>query len=518
MSFGSLGGSGTVVNGSTADITALIQGGPTSGSVIYFGGANGGTVVNFATIGGPTGRTGVSGGTGAGRISVTNGSDNDTAALITGGAANGNGVASTNPSTLLDVMNYGTIAGTAAAGVDFAGGGTVTNGSLLDTSALIHASGTHTGVYSHGGQTTVVNYGTIGGTVGSDAVNFSSPTSTGTVINGSTADETALLEGGATLGNGVDSTGPGVSVYVTNYGTIVGTASAAINLSAGGTITNGSALDHNALIQAPGTHAAVYTKGGLTTIVNFGTLGGGATGLGAAFGTRAGNGSVINGSTADTTALITSGTGAGAAVGMANPNSVLTVANYGTITSVYSNAVGLSGGGTVTNGSAGDTVASIVGNSVHSAIAAQKFVTVANFGTISDPGPLHPVYATAGAMITNGSPTDTAALMQAIGSGVHVQGGATTLNNFGTIVNTAGGSDAVYTVGGAITNGSTADTAAVIAVEGSGGNGIGVYGGIAGPITNFGTVAGGTGILFGTGSCIGTVINCVTIDSTDGAA
>ena len=305
VSFGTSGGSGTIINGSTADTTALIIGGPTSGPPIYFGSALGGVVKNFATIGGPGARTGIYMGPGSGGVSITNGSPTDTNARIAGGAATGSALASNSPTGPIDLLNYGTIAATVASGINLGGGGTITNGSVLDIFAAIQTQGTHSGIYVHGGLATVVNFGTIGSSNGGSGVAFASIAGAGVVINGSTADHAALIMGGAASGSAISSSGatpPPLNVQ--NFGTIASTASGAVAVSGGGTVTNGSLDDTSAVIRSQGTHTAVYTNGGFTTVINFATIAvaPGATAI--LFNTGSSGGTIVNAGT------IASGSGA----------------------------------------------------------------------------------------------------------------------------------------------------------------------------------------------------------------
>ena len=86
--FSTIAGAATVINGSTADTSALILDGPISGAAgIYIGQPGGGSIVNFGTIGGAAGRGGIYLGPLAGAVTIDNGSTADQAALIAGGAA-----------------------------------------------------------------------------------------------------------------------------------------------------------------------------------------------------------------------------------------------------------------------------------------------------------------------------------------------------------------------------------------------------------------------------------------------
>ena len=471
VSFGTSAATGTLVNGSTADTAALIiSGSGTSGAGVSVNGPNGATIQNDATIGGPAGRSGIYLGPDAGAVGITNGSPSDTTALITGGDTDGSAVSSKEPSSLVNVVNYGTLQATAGSTVYLLDGGTITNGSPQDASAAIQQEGPHNSVYDKDGVATVVNYGTIGDSSGHTGISFGTSGSSGTVINGSTADTAALIiSGSGTSGTGVYFGNPDGGAIL-NYATIGGpNGRSAVYMAATAgavTITNGSVLDTNAVIQGSGTHSAIYTKGSVSDILNFGTIRG-ADANGVGFGTNAGSALVVNGSTADTSALITGGTTAGNGVGMANPASPVRVENYGTIAGIVNPGIYLAGGGSVINGSPADTAASIVGN---------NFNAIRSKGTVA----------------------------------------GLTLTNFGTIENTGTGGPALYTFGGTITNGSPTDTVATMS-DGTAGVGIAVGGVLPGPIANFGTILGETGIIFHSNTSGGTVINAGTIASSLGA-
>ena len=140
-------------------------------------------------------------------------------------------------------------------------------------------------------------------------------------------------------------------------------------------------------------------------------------------------GLVQNGDTTVTSALIAGYTGVivNGAAG--------SVANFGTIKAADlkgdPGAVYLSDGGSVTNGSSGDTTAQIRG--YRGVLVNGAPGTVANFGTIvgyTRSG----VFLLDGGVVANGSTTDTSALIQGLGRGNGVAiGGSGTVSNFGTI-------------------------------------------------------------------------------------
>lgn len=281
---------GSITNGSTANTHATITGGVDG---IRLGAHGTGTVANFGTIA----STGTAGGVGVqafGNASVTNGSAGDTAAMITGYFE---GVELLGTSAT--VINFGTINATATSttigstsiGVYLTNGGLVTNGSAADTAASI--IGVDFSLEIAHGAGTVNNFGTI--------------KSTGPLGRG------ILLEDGGSVVNNVGgyigaSSRNGVYIgggagTVTNLGSIrAGNNGVSIRL--GGTVTNGSATDKTASII--GAQRGIYIGGLPSAVKNFGTIAtqGAHPGINLYLG-----GSVVNGAAADTTALISGGTG-----------------------------------------------------------------------------------------------------------------------------------------------------------------------------------------------------------------
>ena len=322
------------------------------------------------------------------------------------------------------IRNHGVVdAAGESYGVRLTAGGTVTNGSSDDTAALIEG---YRGVGVIGGSATVANYGTLRG-LGDYGVLLSAG---GAVINGSTSDTTALIAGAKGILAG------DASVTVANFGTIQGTAGYGVRLSANGNVTNGSAADTTALLEG----SAGIVGNQPATITNFGTIRGSA-GYGVLLervrGIRKAQSIVVNGSAADTSALIEGG------VGMRGPAAVT---NFGTIHTIAGSrddaGVFLSAGGTVTNGSATDTGALIYGV----VVAVGRSATIANFGTIQGVKGSNSdgvVLINADGAVINGSATDTEALI-AGDFGILVSSAArgATITNFGTISATVG--PAVY--------------------------------------------------------------------------
>ena len=148
------------------------------------------------------------------------------------------------------MLNFGTITGSAGFGVDLGAGGTLVNGSAVDTAALIQGT---RAIYAGGmNAATIVNYGTIAEVAGgnSTAVSLASG---GTVTNGSAVDNAALINGhtGVTILNG--------SGVVINFGTIEGaTGISFLHMKA----VNGVALTGTGTVINAGTIISTSGSGG----------------------------------------------------------------------------------------------------------------------------------------------------------------------------------------------------------------------------------------------------------------
>lgn len=301
----------------------------------------------------------------------------------------------------------------------------------------------------------------------------------------------------------------------------------------GGSVNNGSAVDTKAsIIGGTGTvGTGIFVNLGTAVINNFGTISGGGGGINfGGNGTINATGTVTNGSTADTSALIEGTTFNGIFA-----NGAVTVANFGTIKSAGFDAIGLNQGGSITNGSTADTKALLVatGTNATGIFVGGGTATISNFATI-DGIVFGNNGTTAGnGTVTNGSNSDTVALISSSNSGISANG-SMTVANFGTIKST--GFTAIFLgQGGSVTNGSTADTKAVISATGTSSAAINVSAGSA-TVTNFGTISGQIAVLFNggapapsglivtTGSIIGalgstgTVVNGGSIVSSAGSA
>ncbi|HXV01683.1 MAG TPA: hypothetical protein VG166_14410 [Caulobacteraceae bacterium] len=283
----------------------------------------------------------------------------------------GSGVTTTaaHPST---VTNLGTVAGTLD-GIVLSDGGRITNGSSTDGAALISGSASDT----YGGSAIVVKG------------------AAGTVINRATIMNVA-----------------GPTAYYYGF---------SVDLQAGGTVTNGSAVDTTALI-AGGYGVEI---GGVGTVNNFGTISSQSTHHGASVSLS--TGVVNNGVPSDKVATLTDGVNMG----------VGTITNFGTIGFGI-----LQSGGTITNGTTKDPQATIAGRALFFGAG-----TITNFGTIANPGGTAVLFKSSsdrlveegsgvliGRVVGDGGALELAA---AAGTGT-ISGVGSSVNGFGQIVVDAG--------------------------------------------------------------------------------
>ena len=204
-----------------------------------------------------------------------------------------------------------------------------------------------------------------------------------------------------------------------------------------------------------------------------------------------------------------------------------TITNDGSLSAAFE-GIRLADGGTVTNGSAADTGASIYGGYAGVDIEGAPG-KVTNFGTIMSPtgnGSGTGVTLGDGGTVVNGSAADTTADMYGFRNGVYIVGSGT-VTNFGTMGNyvavsiTGAGmvtnsgqiTGSVFTGGGAVTNTGTIDGYKGLEmmdggtvtnsglIEGRSADGI-LISGAGGTVTNAGTIDGasGTALLFTTGN------------------
>ena len=423
-----LNGGGTITNGSYAAPDALIRG----GQIEVLGGgtlSNLGTILAYVIMDGK----------------VTNGAAGDTTASM----------------SFVDlgfgtVANFGTITG-GNLGVDL-GAGAVNNGAATDTKARIEGASGVAGPSTSSSAVTVTNFGVIDGTGAAHGGYGVKLNHGGSLTNGTANDQSALVEGytGASILGAVGT--------VANFGTIQGEGAAAgergLYFKAGGVVTNGAATDINARIEGRSgvvINIAVPVRGGVT-VTNFGVIDGTGAAHGA-YGVRFINGGgLANGTASHRSALVEGYTGV-SVLGVAGA-----VTNFGTIkgdgVSTVEGGVYLKAGGRVTNGGPGDTAALIEGaNGVVLAAAG----TIANYGGIVGTT-AHGALLKAGGAITNGGGADLSALIEGYSRGAETFGGAGTVKNFGTIQATGGASaiGVFVALGGVVTNGSLDNGAALI--------------------------------------------------------
>lgn len=214
--------------------------------------------------------------------------------------------------------------------------------------------------------------------------------------------------------------------------------------------------------------SGVYT-GHFATISNFGTINSTTTtgiAIGILFGPTSGGGVVIN--------------RAGGYIGGYDAvfsDAGLSLVNYGTIAG-YHTAVEANSGGSLRNGSYRHKDALVSGSDIVFGTAAAS--TIANYGTIA----VDLILIEGGGTVTNGGAGDTSALITGAG-GIYMFGASTeAVRNFGTLRAAAANNGVNLGSGGLVTNGSVTDTVARI----EGGTGVLLSG--AGTVSNYGVIAG----------------------------
>lgn len=433
---------GTVVNSATIKADAVVSGSDTHiGPAIIL--AAGGSVSNLSPSGRIDGGIVIGGGAGV----VSNGSlinGQTTAHGLAGGdraITTGYGIQMTAGGTITNGANNNTSA-VINDGVDISGGaGTITNNAIIyGTSYQFYSGATKTpdsvqiqtaiklesggkitngspsntdasifgAIDISGGPGTVLNFGQI--VADPIAPQFDGITmGAGAVTNGSAADVTALIEGYMAI----RTNDLNAATKVTNFGIIKGTDvyGVGILVGKGSTVTNGTTSDTTA--QITGYYAGVRLYGG-GTVTNFGTIRGSSGHHAGVHGVDVkGDGRISNGSASDTMARL---------IGGAYLDGAGSVANYGTIQGSI-----VIGSGKVMNGSAAVTTAN--------AFAIQGLsgkVSVMNFGTASGGA-----FLSAGGLVANGTASDKAATLGgSVLRGVEAKIGGTTVVNFGTIAGT----------------------------------------------------------------------------------
>jgi hypothetical protein len=318
------------------------------------------------------------------------------------------------------IINQGALYGSMQ-GVLLQAGGSIINGSAQNTSASI--TGYAFGVRAFGAAA-VANFGTIAQGDYGIGVLLSYG---GSIANGSARDITAIIQG--YLGVRTD----GATAAIANFGTIIakGPKAEAVWLSDGGLLTNGSAQDTAALIQG---YSGVIITGAVGTIANFGTI----NGKGAySDGVVLAGGSLTNGSVRDITAVIQGQNGV-------TIEGAATIANFGTIRASeghYYAGVGMSAGGTLTNGSAQDGAALIQGNF---GVNVSGGATIANFGTIEGFGGIAVLLGASNELIAEAGSTFIGLIQGGDGRLVLAGGGAGTISGLGATGKLAGAVDASF--------------------------------------------------------------------------
>ena len=396
------------------------------------------------------------------------------------------------------IANYGTVEASSYSGVCLKTGGSVTNGSATNKTALI--TGAYDGIRAST-SVFVTNFGTIEGLLGGG---FHIPSTGivlangGTVTNGSTADTTALIYG---FLDGVDLFGT-TNATTTNFGTISGGNDEGNNAelydgvyvkgSGEVTVTNGSAADHAALIQ--GFNGVAVYRGSIATVTNFGKIDA-EGGYAVSFGSAKDRLIVEAGSS-----LVGRALGGGGTLELAGGSNTITgLGGQGTLSGGASALFG-GFGSYIVDAGASLTLAGSNTLTAGGTLAVDGSATVTgaltNLGAISSPNGAGVTLA-AGGSVANGSASDTTASISGYLSGVDATGASASISNFGAISGTGRYGDGVeVSPGGRVTNGSAADSTASI----SGYFGVAATGaaGSAGvTVTNFGRISGTDGTAVG---------------------
>lgn len=305
-------------------------------------------------------------------------------------------------------------------GMTLRGGGSVVNGSESRTAASI--SGGYDGIAAGArAPLSVTNFGTIASTNPSSG-NGIDVVGNVSLVNGSLADRAALVSGY------FDGVFAGGAATVRNFATILAgpifsapaSPSVGVYARTGGTIVNGGWQDATALISAVAFGVEIAHAPG--SVTNFGRIEGtGAQGRGV---------SLLAGGTVSNMLTNASIIGAGRNGIYCGGTVSSSVQNFGTVQG-GKNGVSLQNGGTVFNGSAGSTGATIIGarQGVYIEAVAPSFV--ANSGTIRSTGGFWGVSIYLGGLVANGGTANAAALITG-GGGIY-QGARGQVVNYGTI-------------------------------------------------------------------------------------
>ncbi len=453
---------------------------------------------------------------------------------MAGSITGGTGVQTTKASAT--VINSGLISGTTFSGVNLGSGGLVSNtgtitGSSGNTAVFLATGGTidNTGagavisgggaIYIGGAPGMVTNSGLISAT-NSPAIAIHAGGSLANVgtISGNAKNTSVILANGGAVSNlgagAVISGGGGIEVdgvagTVNNSGMIDAVSFTGVFMSRGGGVTNAAGGTIS------GANLAVVITGGAGTVGNYGEMNSPTSSV-IYFGS---GGQITNGSNTDTGALMDGY--AGVQVGGA----IASVDNLGTITATggaknYGAGVLLTNGGQVVNGSASDGAALVRGQ--YGVIIGAAAGTIDNYGTIEVAGAVgyhgQGAILASGGQVTNGSASDTTAVIAGKVIGVRVAGTAT-VDNFGTVLATYKRSIGAGCYGyGASLNGSATDRKALI--EGNTGLTVGSskYAG-AFTVTNFGTIKGDGGkavVFYGSASTLAVEAGCAFVGSIGG--
>ena len=159
------------------------------------------------------------------------------------------------------------------------------------------------------------------------------------------------------------------------------------------------------------------------------------------------------------------------------------VSNLGLIEATGTNGRGVlfTYGGSVVNGSAADTAAVIAG--VRNAVLIEGATgTVTNFGTVTNSSTHATINLFEGGAVTNGTSLSTKALITGAGTGIYFKYAGGFVTNFGSIVGSTG---VALHDGGTVNNGAPSSTSATI--TGTSGNAVSIAG-TTGTVVNFGTL------------------------------